>query len=131
MIFVDTGAWYSSFVAEDPDHAAANAWWKSNSERLVTTDYVVDELLTLLRVRKEAERAQELGQGLFSEELARIEWVRPEDVRRAWEIYQRFADKEWSFTDCVSRVVMGRIEVQAAFAFDQHFAQFGTVAVVP
>lgn len=42
-----------------------------------------------------------------------------------------YGDKLWSFTDCVSLVVMRRLEVRQAFAFDEHFLQFGTVAVVP
>ncbi len=49
----------------------------------------------------------------------------------AWEIFSRFRDNEWSFTDCVSRVVMGRLGISVAFAFDEHFRQFGTVSVVP
>lgn len=40
-------------------------------------------------------------------------------------------DKQWSFTDCTSRVVMERLGIQKVFAFDDHFRQFGTVTVVP
>ena len=61
MIFVDTGAWFASFVASDPDHAAAGAWLDANTHALVTTDYVIDELLTLLKIRGELERALEIG----------------------------------------------------------------------
>jgi len=49
VIFVDTGAWYASFVPEDPDRGAAKAWRRQNRERLVTTDCAVVEVLTLLR----------------------------------------------------------------------------------
>lgn len=51
MIFVDSGAWYSSLIPTDPDHAAALAWLAQNTEALLTTDYIVDETLTLLRAR--------------------------------------------------------------------------------
>lgn len=51
MICVDTGAWFAAFVPNDPDHVAADAWLEANREPLVTTDYVVDELLTLLKMR--------------------------------------------------------------------------------
>ena len=53
MIFVDTGAWFATFVPNDPDHAAADAWLQANVQPLVTTDYVIDELLTLLKIRGE------------------------------------------------------------------------------
>ena len=43
----------------------------------------------------------------------------------------QFDDKQWSFTDCTSRVVIDRLSLPTAFAFDEHFRQFGNVTVVP
>lgn len=131
MIFVDTGAWCAAFVPNDSDHAAADAWLEANSTPLVTTDYVIDELLTLLKIRGEFQRAIRLGASLFAGEIATIVWVLPDDVRQAWSIFRDYHDKGWSFTDCVSRVVMERLGIQTAFAFDADFRQFGTVTVVP
>ncbi|MEO6391427.1 MAG: DNA-binding protein [Pyrinomonadaceae bacterium] len=54
MIFVDSGAWFASVVPSDPGHAAATHWLEVNNEPLITTDYVVDETLTLLRARGES-----------------------------------------------------------------------------
>jgi len=51
MIFVDTGAWYASLVPTDPDHTKAVQWLAGNDSPLLTTDYVIDETLTLLRAR--------------------------------------------------------------------------------
>jgi predicted nucleic acid-binding protein len=87
--------------------------------------------LTLLRARGERRRAVHTGERLFAEDLARIEWVTPSDVRSAWVIFQTYRDKEWSFTDCVSYAVVERLRIRKAFAFDQHFHQFGIVRVVP
>ena len=52
-IFVDTGAWFARFVPSDSDHTAARDWFEQNTFPLITTDYVVDELLTVLKVRNE------------------------------------------------------------------------------
>jgi len=60
-----------------------------------------------------------------------LEWIAPADVGRAWEIFATYQDKGWSFTDCVSRAVIDRLGLATAFAFDEHFRQFGTVSVVP
>src|SRR5262249_22181930 len=125
MIFVDTGAWFAAFVPNDPDHAAADAWMVGNTEALITTDYVVDEFLTLMKIRGEYGRAIHIGESLMNEAIARLEWVSPADVREAWTVYRNFSDKDWSFTDCVSRVIMERLGVRTAFAFDEHFRQFG------
>jgi predicted nucleic acid-binding protein len=51
MVFVDTSAWFAAVVPTDSDHLHAARWLAANSERLLTTDYVVDETLTLLRAR--------------------------------------------------------------------------------
>jgi predicted nucleic acid-binding protein len=53
MIFVDTGGWFALIVPTDPNHGQAAEWLQTNNEILFTTDYVVDETLTLLRARGE------------------------------------------------------------------------------
>jgi predicted nucleic acid-binding protein len=130
-VFVDTGAWFARFVPSDPDHAAAKAWLDRNTQPLITTDYVVDELLTLFRVRGEYRRALEIGPQILQGEVSDLEWVTPLDVEQAWQVFSTDQDKGWSFTDCVSRVVMERLAIATALAFDEHFRQFGTVSVVP
>ena len=49
MIFVDTSAWFAAIVPSDPNHPHATSWLAQSSEPLLTTDYVIDEILTLLR----------------------------------------------------------------------------------
>ena len=131
MIFVDTGAWFAAAVPSDPDHSAASRWLAGNTEPLLTTDYIVDETLTLLRARGERTRALLLGEGFFNAPLAEIYTLDETDIALAWEVFSRFDDKDWSFTDCTSKVVIERLSIQQAFAFDHHFSQFGTVHVVP
>jgi len=130
-IFVDTGAWFARFVTSDPDHDAAREWFDQNTYPLITTDYIIDELLTVLKVRGEFQRALEVGPSLFNREVCDLEWVRQGDVANAWQVFSTYRDKGWSFTDCVSRVVMERLGITVAVAFDEHFRQFGTVAVMP
>ena len=131
MIFVDTGAWYASLVPTDPDYARAAQWLASNRSPLLTTDYVIDETLTLLRVRGERKRALLLGARFFHDDLAQIHKITNADLALAWETFEQFDDKDWSFTDCTSRVVMEQLNIKVAFAFDHHFKQFGTNQVVP
>jgi predicted nucleic acid-binding protein len=51
MIFVDTGAWFASVVPLDQDYTAATRWLNQNTQPRLTTDYIVDETLTLLKTR--------------------------------------------------------------------------------
>jgi hypothetical protein len=131
VIFVDTGAWFALLVPEDPYHPAAVAWFSGNREPVCTSDYVVDETLTLLRARGEPRRALEMGKRFFDGPSALVHHLCEADVRQAWRIFQRFSDKAWSFTDCTSKVLMERLGITQAFAFDDHFRQFGSIAVHP
>jgi predicted nucleic acid-binding protein len=131
MIFVDTSAWYASVVPTDPNHAAATAWLAANRETLLTTDYIADETLTLLRMRQQTDRALALGKEFFEGDLAVFHLLSEDEIREAWHIFSRFHDKEWSFTDCTSKAVIERLSLAGAFAFDRHFHQFGSVVVVP
>ena len=132
MIFVDSGAWFAELVPADPHHTAADVWLSGNGEPLITTDDIIDETLTLLRARGERAKAITFGTRMFHPTCpVVIHYVTPAEVALAWDVFRRFADKDWSFTDCTSKVVIESLGIPAAFAFDQHFRQFGTVAVVP
>ena len=131
MIFVDTGAWFAAVTPTDPNHERAAAFLSANREPLITTDYVVDETLTLLRARGERQRALMLGERFFAGDVAEIYHLTTEDVQRAWEVFRDYADKDWSFTDCASKIILANFNINAAFAFDHHFRQFGTVTVLP
>jgi predicted nucleic acid-binding protein len=97
----------------------------------VTTDDVVDETLTLLRARGQRSIALEFGRDMLELGVAKVHFVGKAEVMAAWTIFREFDDKDWSFTDCSSKVVIDQLGVQTAFAFDHHFRQFGTVTVVP
>ena len=131
MIFVDAGAWYANAIKDDDNSAAARQWFDSHSTRLITSDYVVDETLTLLKSRRHMAAALRLGEMFFAGKLADIVMVTEVDIIEAWETFRGYRDKDWSFTDCTSKVLMARLGITTAFSFDAHFRQFGTVTVVP
>lgn len=131
MILVDTGAWFALSVPGDPDHLAAKTFVEANDQRLLSTDYIVDELLTLFRVRKQVKRAEAWLNDVFALPLFDLVHVLPADFDRALLLYREFADKTWSFTDCTSFAVIERLSIPTAFSFDKHFRQVGSFQVVP
>ncbi len=131
MIFVDSGAWFAAFVPADQRHQEATAWMAANKELLVTTDYVIDETVTLIRARGERRRAILAAHDLFDGRFAAVHLVTEDELHSALDVFTRYADKDWSFTDCTSKVVMERLGLTTSFAFDQHFLQFGGINVVP
>lgn len=38
-----------------------------------------------------------------------------------------FIDKDFSFTDCTSFIVMELLRINEAFSFDKHFDQYGFI----
>jgi len=70
----------------------------------------------------------------FAAEKARIiyassalEILRPDALaeRAALNWFEKFADQEVSFTDCVSFALMREADIQTAFTFDAHFEHAG------
>jgi len=51
--------------------------------------------------------------------------VRARDETRGRYLLFRYTDKDWSFTDAISFVVMERVGIRLAFTFDDDFSQYG------
>lgn len=130
-VFVDTGAWYAAAVSTDPDHAAAAQFFGDNQQPLLTTDFIIVELLTLFAARNQKPLAQRWLQNVLNAHGVDMERISQADFEEATQVYFKFADKRWSFTDCTSYVVMRRLGLARAISFDIHFQQFGTVQVMP
>lgn len=120
-VFVDTGAWYAIADSDDADHMAAAAFLVANALPLVTTNFAFSETVTLLRYRLGYSAARSFGQKLKESNLVRVVAVTPADEERAWEIFTKYRDQDFSFVDCTSFAVMERMKLATAFAFDRHF----------
>jgi len=131
MIFVDTGAWISVFDSQDSHSDAGLNWFTENNEPLVTTDYVIDETLTLLRAHGRNQVARKACESLVSGDICQLVYVSEQGFLAACRCFDDYADKGWSLTDCSSKVIMDQMQISTAFAFDRHFRQFGTIRVVP
>ena len=103
---------------------ARNAWLESRGV-LVTSDYVFDETLTLFRTRLGLAVAQRWWQQLEDSSFLKWEWVGPERADKARELFFRFRDKDFSFTDCTSFVIMKELRINQALTTDHHFVQMG------
>ncbi len=110
-VFVDTGAWFVYFVRRDPDHESAVQWLKTNRLPRLTTDFVLDELLTLLKLRESHVVAVAAGRTFMHESVAKVERIGEDDFAHAWTIFEQYIDKGWSFTGCTSKVVIERLGI--------------------
>jgi predicted nucleic acid-binding protein len=131
MIFVDTSAWFAAYVPTDPQHRAVSMLLRSADQPLVTTDYVLDETVTLLIARRERQRAINFGSDLLVKNTAQLELVAHADLVQAFQLMTQYRDKAWSFTDCTSLVVMQRLGIGEAISLDRHFRQMPGITVHP
>lgn len=114
--------------ANDPQYEEARATrdrWLEHDGILVSTDYVVDETLTLIRVRLGLNAAERWWDQV--EQSSRLRWESIDSVRadRARRWFFRWKDKAFSFTDCTSFVVMRELRLGKALTTDNHFLQAG------
>jgi predicted nucleic acid-binding protein len=131
-LFVDTAGWMACADRADRAHARCCAARNSALEAgqtLVTTDFVVDETLTLIRFRLGLKAAASWWQQIEGSPRLRWERVDSDRFEKARHLFVQYRDKDFSFTDCTSFVVMGELRLTHALTIDRHFRQMGFQAV--
>jgi len=131
-VFVDTGGWFAVQVQDDENHADAVEAFKPlllGPCTLVTTNHVIGETYTLLRVvRGYRQAARFLDVIEHTGRLERV-FVTAELEGRALALLHRYSDHDFSFVDATSFAVMKAQRLQHAFAFDAHFSTAGFVRI--
>lgn len=127
-VFVDTAGWMACADAADPAHVRSCVARDSALEvgqMLVTTDFVVDETLTLIRLRLGLAAAKAWWGQIDGS--PRLRWERVDDRRfeRARGLFFQYRDKAFSFTDCISFAIMRELRLTHAMTTDSHFRQMG------
>ncbi len=134
MIFVDSSAWVALELPRDARHTEALATFRrartGEFGALVTSDYVLSESLTVVRMDAGLEAAETLASRVFDSRRVRLLWTTASAFRAAWSLMRERRDKRWSFVDCLSFVHMAELGIPKAMAFDDDFAQAG-YEVVP
>lgn len=128
-VFVDTGGFFALLCVEDRSHERARALFAEADAqrwRLVTTNVVVIETHALLIARLRNGRRHGIE---FLERIertaCRVERIRTTDEKRAIALLRKHTDKEYSLCDALSFVVMERLKLKEAIAFDRHFREYG------
>lgn len=132
-LFVDTGAWLALNNNKDKYHiiaVKANKDFLDNGYFYVSSDYILDETYTLLRYDVGHKRAVEFGGEIKSLQKMgkiRIVHINQDILGKAWEVFEKYSDKDFSFTDCTSFAVIDMLGINEAFCFDRHFEQYGFI----
>ncbi len=129
--FVDTSAWIALMSRDDPSRETVRRAIESFRGRLVTTNFILDETVTLALASESHKAAVKVGERLSSEDLADLIRLTAADETAAFELFKKRPDKGYSFTDCTSFAIMRRLDVRVAIALDDHFRQEGFTVLPP
>jgi hypothetical protein len=127
--FVDTSGWYDLLFSGAPKHDDIVRLVRLPGATLVTSTYVLDELVALLLTRSDHTTAARVGAHIRSAAEVRVEHPDATEELQAWALFLDRPDKTYTLTDCLSFVMMRRLKIEAAIATDDHFRQEGFVVV--
>jgi predicted nucleic acid-binding protein len=128
VLFIDTGAIIAHHLKRDQHHRLAVLAWKRivrTREQCVTTNFILNEVFTYFSRHVNYVFAAERARNIYASRQFVVFRPQEEDEIVALEFFEKFADQQVSFTDCVSFVFMRKNKIRRAFAFDHHFALAG------
>jgi predicted nucleic acid-binding protein len=130
-VYIDSSAYLALLDAHDANHAAALLilrWLSQNRYRLYTSNALLIEWHALIMSCMGRQVAARFLQDVDASNTVVVR-VRAGDEARAKAIIYRYQDKEFSFNDALSFVVMERLGIQLVFTFDSDFAQYGLLVL--
>lgn len=128
MYFLDTSYLLALELKNDQYHEQAQQHWQkvlAMPPALLTTSYIFDEVVTFFNSRSAHEKAHSIGTTLLSSAFIQFVFVDERLFHEGWVYFQQHTDKSYSFTDCVSFIVMREQTITTALTFDHHFTQAG------
>ena len=130
MIFIDTTVWVSAIDSSDRLHedgkSVLQAIAKKDLPRAVTTDFVLDETLTLLKRRGARPRkVVDLVKDIMESELVTTVFVEQDAFTDGLSSFAKY--EQLSFTDAVTLEVMRRFRIKEIFSHDSDFDLRGIV----
>jgi predicted nucleic acid-binding protein len=128
-LFVDTWGWLALADRSDAAHQAAAHCYSERSRltgRIVTSNFVLNEFLTLLFSRRPFAEAAKFANALVTSPFVGAELVTRERFDAAMQFRLKLSDKpKISFTDLTSMVIMKELEITDVMTADSHFVQVG------
>ena len=131
-IFIDTWGWIALGHHRDPSHPRVKRFYQKFRKAggvFYTSDYILDEMATLLFRREIFGEAVRFMEGIFEsaqQGLLMIERITSERFAASWSLRKHFQDKpRISFTDLTSMALMQELGVTSILTEDEHFLQVG------
>lgn len=128
MIFADTSFWVALRNRRDPRHPEASALLRSHADRgIVTSNHVRGETWTYLRRRAGHGAAVGFLDSLERTPRVRLVAASAKQEEDALRFLRQRDEREYSFVDATSFVLMKSLRIREALAFDGDFSAAGFV----
>jgi predicted nucleic acid-binding protein len=127
-IFLDTSGFFAILSPRDDTHAIAIEFLKSakqSKRSFITSDYIIDETVTLLKARGIGHLVGRLFDTFANTSACKIEWMDQERFAMTQSFFRKHLDHDWSFTDCFSFLIMKELKIKQALTKDAHFKEAG------
>lgn len=128
VYFLDTSYIIALEIVNEDYHQQVLQHWQTlaiSQPLLVTTTYIFDETVTFFNSRNLHDKAVEIGNRLIeSSEIQLIE-INKKLFNEGWLYFQKYKDKSYSLTDCLSFIVMEQNNIYQTLTLDHHFVQAG------
>lgn len=129
-LFIDTSALYAYYDKSDSAHLKVAAFLDASEDIFYTSNFVLDELITLLRYRNFAiEQISSFIDALWLEKFCALLYLSPDIQRKAWKMMVKYKDHKLSFTDCTSFALMREHAIKKACTVDAHFKVAGFIVL--
>jgi predicted nucleic acid-binding protein len=126
--FLDTSYIIALEIKNEDNHQFVLHNWQTlatSQPFLVTTTYIFDEVVTFLNSRKLHQKAVEIGNRLLESPDIELIEINQNLFNQGWQYFQKYQDKSYSLTDCLSFIVMENRQIYTALTLDNHFQQAG------
>ena len=126
-VFIDTSAFIAYFIKQDEFHENAVARYNFYTQQkaiLLTSDYVLDELLTWFSTRQPKHILEKLVDALSKMQSAgeiRMLDIDKTIFKKGLEVLLKFSDHKISFTDATSYVLYKDFNLDEVFTIDDDF----------
>jgi hypothetical protein len=133
QVFIDTNGWIALNSKRDHLHNIAldlNKRLLHSGYCYVTTNFVLDETYTGLLTQVGHLAAVDFGERIYRSQIIQVIHIAEHIEEQAWKLFKQYSDKDFSFTDCTSFVVMHQLNLVEAFTSDHHFEQMGFVTLL-
>jgi len=134
-IFVDTSGWGCLIDGHQPFHQLAKKIYleaKQQRHQLITTNYIIAELVALCLSRLNISRSTSLEFITSIKTVSHIQVIYIDKLidELAWQLLLNRTDKNWSLVDCSSFIVMQQNKLIKSLTTDHHFEQAGFIRLL-